>query len=109
MDAKVLVRYLRDMHSLLIGELTAQSIIRELTAMSPVPKDWVEEIALRGRHLITGLPTGIMLSRYELRNALSLPQASGSSTHIRNFTGVLRIALPTLADAKLLIMVYRSR
>ena len=75
MNPKILIRYVRDTYSLLIGEQTATSIIATLTSMPPVSQDRVEFMTIRGRNLITGSPSGVEIIRFELRKVLSLPQA----------------------------------
>jgi rod shape-determining protein MreB len=79
MSSVSLIRYLREKYNLLIGEKTADAILTQLTATAPTPEDCVESITIRGRSLVTGFPTLLGLTRYEFRQALSLPQAPESS------------------------------
>ncbi len=107
-NPKVLVQYMRDVHNVLIGERTAESCIRELASTPPVLEDGVEYFGLRGRNLFTGQPTGIELTRFELRDVLSLPQASDPGKRLSRISRILQVTLPIIADAKLVILVYRS-
>jgi actin-like ATPase involved in cell morphogenesis len=75
MNPTVLIQYVRDTHNLLIGEMTAATTITALISMPPVVCDRVEFMTIRGRNLISGFPTGVEMTRFELRKVLSLPQA----------------------------------
>jgi rod shape-determining protein MreB and related proteins len=64
-------QYLRTAYQLAVGSRTAESIkiaIGSVTALHPE-----ETIQVRGRHLITGLPTAIELRSEEVRAAISAP------------------------------------
>ena len=64
-------QYLRTAYQLAVGSRTAESIkiaIGSVTALYPE-----ETIQVRGRHLITGLPTAVQLRSEEVRAAISAP------------------------------------
>ena len=63
-----LVNYLSDTHNLLIGEKSAEKALVQLASM-PTESDQVESMTIRGRNRITGFPTGIMITYFELRQA----------------------------------------
>jgi rod shape-determining protein MreB and related proteins len=68
---EAITRYLRLEHSLAIGSQTAEAIkIAIGSAVSPGPEE-VSEV--RGRHLITGLPTEVLLRAEEVRTAIEAP------------------------------------
>ena len=61
--------YLRHKHNLLVGESSAEKLKMEAaSAHSSVPDSHVK---ICGRHLVTGLPTEVLLSTGELREAIS--------------------------------------
>ncbi len=63
--------YLRHQHNLLVGENTAERLKMEAASAHKVIPD--AQIVVRGRHLITGLPTALPLSTGELREAIADP------------------------------------
>jgi len=64
-----IVQYMRRKHNLLIGEPTAERVKIEKGSAFPLPR---EDIALvRGRHLVTGMPTSLEVSTIEIRDAIS--------------------------------------
>jgi rod shape-determining protein MreB and related proteins len=63
--------YLRSVHQLAIGSQTAERI--KIGIGSAVPQDPEDSIEVRGRHLLTGLPTAIQLSGGEVRAAIAPP------------------------------------
>lgn len=68
---EAITRYLRVEHSLAIGSQTAEAIkIAIGSALAEGPEE-VSEV--RGRHLITGLPTEILLRAGEVRAAIEAP------------------------------------
>ncbi len=68
---EAIAHYLRGVYQLAIGSRTAEMI--KITAASAIPLDQEETIEVRGRHLITGLPTAIQLRTEEVREAIRLP------------------------------------
>ncbi len=66
-----IAHYLRAVYQLAIGSRTAEMI--KITAASAIPLAEEETIEVRGRHLITGLPTAIQLRTEEVREAIRLP------------------------------------
>jgi rod shape-determining protein MreB len=63
--------YIRSAYQLAIGSRTAERIKIEIGSAVPIPEEQVLEV--RGRHLVTGLPTAIQLRSEEVRAAISLP------------------------------------
>jgi rod shape-determining protein MreB len=66
-----IAHYLRAAHQLAIGSRTAETI--KISGGSVTPLDPEETIEVRGRHLITGLPTAVELRTEEIRAAISAP------------------------------------
>jgi rod shape-determining protein MreB and related proteins len=64
-------RYLRLRHSLAVGSQTAEAIKISIGAALPLEPEEVSEV--RGRHLLTGLPTEVALRSGEVREALEAP------------------------------------
>jgi rod shape-determining protein MreB len=68
---EAIAHYLRSAHQLAIGSRTAETIkISGGSVMALQPEETVE---VRGRHLITGLPTAVQLRTEEIRAAISVP------------------------------------
>ena len=65
--------YLRSVYQLAIGSRTAESIKIEIGSAIPQPEEAVIEV--RGRHLVTGLPTAVPLHSEEVRQAIAAPSA----------------------------------
>jgi rod shape-determining protein MreB len=63
--------YLRNVHHLAIGSRTAETI--KIAIGSVMPLDPEETFQVKGRHLLTGLPTSIELRSEEVREALRQP------------------------------------
>jgi len=68
---EAIAHYLRNVHQLAIGSRTAERI--KLAIGCALPLQPAETFEVRGRHLVTGLPTGIPLSSEEVRHALRGP------------------------------------
>jgi rod shape-determining protein MreB len=68
---EAIAHYLRGAHQLAIGSRTAETI--KISAGSVTPLAPEETIEVRGRHLITGLPTAVELRTEEVRAAISAP------------------------------------
>ena len=64
-----IINYVRARYNLLVGERTAETIKIESGSAFPIGKE--TRVPLRGRDLATGLPTTIMISTGEIREALS--------------------------------------
>jgi rod shape-determining protein MreB and related proteins len=65
---EAITRYLRVAHSLAIGSPTAEAI--KIAIGAAVPLDPEEVYEVRGRHLLTGLPTEVLLRSGEVHDAL---------------------------------------
>jgi rod shape-determining protein MreB len=63
--------YIRSAYQLAIGSRTAERIKIEIASAVPLGEEQTLEV--RGRHLVTGLPTAIQLRSEEVRSAISLP------------------------------------
>lgn len=63
-----IVRYMRKKHNLLIGERTAEDI--KIRIGSAFPRPELEEVDVRGRNLVTGLPKTITVTSQETEEAL---------------------------------------
>jgi rod shape-determining protein MreB len=61
--------YLRTRHKLAIGSRTAETI--KIAIGSAVPLEQEQTLQVKGRHLLTGLPTQIELSSAEVREAIA--------------------------------------
>ena len=68
---EAITHYLRSVYQLAIGSRTAESI--KISIGSAVPLRPEERIQVRGRHLVTGLPTAIELRSEEVRDAIRIP------------------------------------
>jgi len=66
-----IAHYLRNEYQLAIGSQTAERI--KTTIGSARPLEFEDTMEVRGRHLVTGLPTAVQLSSAEVREAISLP------------------------------------
>jgi rod shape-determining protein MreB and related proteins len=63
-----IAHYLRAVHQLAIGSQTAEKI--KLAIASVIPNGNEPDMQVRGRHLVTGLPTSIAISAAEVRGAV---------------------------------------
>ncbi len=70
---EAITHYLRAVHQLAIGSRTAEQI--KLAIGCAVPLQPAEIFEVRGRHLVTGLPTRVPLSSEEVRHSLRGPLA----------------------------------
>ncbi len=68
---EAITHYLRSEYQLAIGSRTAETIKISIGSATPLPEE--ETIEVRGRHLITGLPTAIQLRSEEVRDAIRAP------------------------------------
>jgi rod shape-determining protein MreB len=64
-----IVQYMRTKHNLLIGEPTAEKVKQEIGSASPLAQERL--MAVKGRDLVTGLPSSVEVSSIELREAIS--------------------------------------
>jgi rod shape-determining protein MreB len=63
-----IAHYLRAVHQLAVGSQTAEKI--KLAIGSVIPNGAEPDMEVRGRHLVTGLPTSIKVSAAEVRSAV---------------------------------------
>jgi rod shape-determining protein MreB len=68
---EAIARYLRLEHSLAIGSQTAEAIKIAIGAAIPLPEEEMYEV--RGRHLLSGLPTEVVLRSGEVLTAIAAP------------------------------------
>jgi rod shape-determining protein MreB and related proteins len=68
---EAITSWMRNVHKLAIGSRTAETIKIAIGSVSPLRPEEVFEV--RGRHLLTGLPTGVLLRSDEVREAISAP------------------------------------
>lgn len=69
-----IVRHVKKVHNVLIGERTAEEIKIKVATVAPYGRK--ESITVRGRDLVTGLPTTIAVSSEDCRTALEDSVAS---------------------------------
>jgi rod shape-determining protein MreB and related proteins len=63
--------YIRNVYQLVIGSQTAERIKIEIGSALPLEQELTFEV--RGRHLVSGLPTAVTLRSEEIRDAMSGP------------------------------------
>jgi rod shape-determining protein MreB and related proteins len=68
---EAIARYLRAEHSLAVGSQTAEGIKIAIGSAVPLRPEEVSDV--RGRHLVTGLPTEVNLRSEEVRAAIDAP------------------------------------
>ncbi|MBO0768967.1 MAG: rod shape-determining protein [Solirubrobacterales bacterium] len=78
---EAIAAYIRNEHKLAIGSQTAEAI--KLAIGSVLPRADEGQYQVRGRHLVTGLPTAIQLSQAEVRAAIA-PRAEEIVRAIRD-------------------------
>jgi rod shape-determining protein MreB len=66
---EAIAHYLRSVHQLAIGSQTAERI--KIAVGSAVQEEFEDTVEVRGRHLLTGLPTAVELSSAEVRAAIA--------------------------------------
>jgi rod shape-determining protein MreB len=66
-----ITNYIRNVYQLAIGSKTAETI--KITLGSAIPLMPEETYEVRGRHLVTGLPTAVHLTSAEVRSAIAAP------------------------------------
>lgn len=67
---EAIVRFVRREYNLIIGETTAESA--KIAVGSAIPKER-REVEVRGRDLVTGLPKGLILDTFSIREAINEP------------------------------------
>lgn len=85
-----IVAYIRDQHKLLIGEKTAEDI--KITLASVEISNHIAEIPVRGRDLVSGLPSEVMITDEDIKNALG----SSINTIMNTIKEMLEIAPPEI-------------
>ena len=68
---EAITTYLRNVHRLAVGSQTAEQI--KLSIGSVIARAQEGEVQVRGRHLVTGLPTAVTLNQAEVREAIGYP------------------------------------
>ncbi|WP_044950445.1 rod shape-determining protein [Chthonomonas calidirosea] len=68
---EVIMRYIRNVYNLMIGERTAEEIKMRIGSAYPLQQELTMEV--RGRDLVAGLPKTIQVTSEEIREALSEP------------------------------------
>lgn len=68
---EAIVRYIRKVHKIMIGERTAEQLKIEIGTAYPREKDVTLDI--RGRDLVSGLPKNVTVTSEEMREALEEP------------------------------------
>jgi len=66
---QAIVDHMKRQHSLLVGDRTAEQV--KIMIGSAMPLTTPMQVEVRGRHLISGLPTRVMVNDGEIREALS--------------------------------------
>ena len=66
-----IIQHLKRQHSLLIGEITAERIKREIGSAAPLEKPLRMEV--KGRHISEGVPRTVTITDAEIREALAEP------------------------------------
>jgi rod shape-determining protein MreB len=64
-----IIQYMRTRHNLLIGEPTAEKVKIEIGSAYPLPQE--RQMTVKGRNLVTGLPTAIEVSSIQIREAIA--------------------------------------
>jgi rod shape-determining protein MreB len=68
---EAIITYVKKEHDLLIGERTAERIKMELGSAGPLPE--AKEMEVKGRHVLEGKPTTVVLNDGQIREALAEP------------------------------------
>ena len=88
---EAIVRHVKKVHNVLIGERTAEEIKMAVATVSPYGRN--ESIEVRGRDMVTGLPTTFSVNSAECREAL----ADSIASLIATVRSVLEKCPPELA------------
>lgn len=70
-----IISYIRRYHNLLIGESTAEQIKKTIGAACPPEKGDGEEMHIKGRDLVNGVPKNIVLTKRQVAESLQEPVA----------------------------------
>ena len=71
---QAIIDYVRRQYNVAIGEQTAEKIKKRLGSAAPVEElETAEPMEVRGRHVASSMPTTILLTPEEVRNALKEP------------------------------------
>jgi rod shape-determining protein MreB len=87
-----ITQYLRNAYQLAIGSRTAETI--KIAIGSAIPLETEDVFEVRGRHLLTGLPTAVSLRSEEVREAIRLPLQE----ILRAIRDTLEVTPPELAS-----------
>src|SRR6186997_1811570 len=68
---EAIINYVKKEHDLLIGERTAERIKMELGSAAPLSD--IKEMEVKGRHVLEGKPTTVILNDGQIREALAEP------------------------------------
>lgn len=68
---EAIIAHIKKEYNVIIGERTAEEIKIEIGSAYPLPEE--EDVEIRGRDLLTGLPKNVILSSEEIRNAIGEP------------------------------------
>jgi rod shape-determining protein MreB len=68
---EAIINYVKKEHDLLIGERTAERIKMELGSAAPLTE--IKEMEVKGRHVLEGKPTTVILNDGQIREALAEP------------------------------------
>jgi rod shape-determining protein MreB len=68
---EAIAHYMRNVHQLAVGSRTSESVKLAVGSAISLPSE--ETIDVRGRHLLTGLPTQVELHSEEVREAIGAP------------------------------------
>ncbi len=88
---EAIIRHIKKKYNLLIGERTAENIKIQIGTVSENEDEVVMEV--KGRHMITGLPVSVMVSSYDVREALQ----ESVRTLVEAVHGILEQTPPELA------------
>ncbi len=72
---QAIISYIRRYHNLLIGETTAEQIKKQIGAACPPARGDGDEMNIKGRDLINGVPKEITLNRRQIAESLQEPIA----------------------------------
>jgi rod shape-determining protein MreB len=87
-----IAQYMRNVYQLAIGSRTAETI--KIAIGSAIPLASEDRFEVRGRHLLTGLPTAVSLPSEEVREAIRLPLQE----ILRAIRDTLEVTPPELAS-----------
>ena len=92
-----IIQYIKKEYSLMIGERTAEEI--KISIGSAYPMEEEQELDIKGRDLVSGLPKTITISSQEVRDALKEP--------INNIIDAIKNTLEKTPRSWLLILWIR--